>query len=173
MSCQPGATPLQLDRIYLRLLSLLQRQGRLSNQALSEAVGLSPRPCLERLRRLEAEGIVRGYHADVDVERLCQAITVMTTVRLRHHKPEDFQRFDAAVRGIPEIIDCAKVSGGFDYILRFACRSMGEYDALSDRLLSIGPPIDHISSHVVLAQTKPFAGWPLDRLLPGLNDANG
>ncbi|HXH04776.1 MAG TPA: Lrp/AsnC family transcriptional regulator [Candidatus Competibacteraceae bacterium] len=156
---------LKLDRIYLKILSLLQAQARTPNQQLSEQVGLSPSPCLDRVRKLEQEGYIRGYRADIDLERLCNCITVFATVTLRHHKQDDFVRFDAAVRAIPEIVDCHKVSGTFDYILRFVCTSMSQYDELSDNLLKIGPPIEHMSSHVVLQKTKEFTGYPLERLV--------
>ena len=155
----------KLDKIDLKIIKTLQVQARITNQALADTVGLSPSPCLQRVRRLEDLGIIRAYHARIDIERICPRVTVIGTVKLRDHIHEDFLAFEQAVSEIPEIVECSKVSGTFDYLLRFECPSVSHYHELSDRLLAQGPGSIKISSHVVLSHAKEFNGLPLDCLL--------
>ncbi len=156
---------LKLDRIYLNILSILQTQGRITNQDLAEQVGLSPSPCLERVRKLEQTGYIDSYLASVNLDKICSSVTVFATVTLHNHKQEDFEGFEFSVKAMPEVVDCCKVSGPFDYILRFVCASMAHYDELSDRLLNNSPVALQMSSHAMLKKTKDFAGYPLDRLV--------
>ncbi|TCO81950.1 AsnC family transcriptional regulator [Plasticicumulans lactativorans] len=161
---------LKLDRLYLRILSMLQRNARITNQELADAVGLSPSPCLERVRKLEREGYVRGYRAELDLERLGSTVTVYTLVALGSHDQARFERFEHTVASLPQIVECAKVSGSFDYLLRWVCRSVSEYHRLSDRLLA-GAAGATLTSHIVLEHTRPFSGYPLEHLFEPQPDA--
>ena len=153
-----------LDRIDMKILTLLQSEGRVTNRDLAERVGLSASACLERVRRLEHSGGIAGYRAILNTAALFRSVTVIATVTLRSHRREDFRGFEQLVRGMPEVVDCSKVSGEFDYILRMVCPDMATYHALSDRLLEDGADVAHLSSHVVLEETKPFEGFPLEAL---------
>jgi DNA-binding Lrp family transcriptional regulator len=155
----------KLDQIDLKILSRLQADGRLHNNQLAEAVGLSASPCLQRVRRLEKQGVITRYMAVLALDKLCRHVDVLAAVTLRNHAPEDFEQFEAATRQMPEIVACHKVSGTVDYILRFVCPSLEVYHARSDRLLKEGPGVAHISSHVVLDRVKDFVGYPLEILL--------
>lgn len=155
----------RLDRIDLKILRTLQDEARISNHDLSERVGLSPSSCLQRVRKLEARGVLEAYRARINLERVCRSVTVLATATLSHHDQTSFSRFEKAVAEIPEVVECLKVSGTFDYILRFVCTDMAQYHALSERLLDTGRGVAQLSSHVVLASTKPAAGYPLERLL--------
>lgn len=158
--------PLQkLDRIYLNILNRLQAHARISNQQLSEAVGLSPSPCLERVKKLEQEGYINGYHARVNLDKLCDSVTIIATVTLGNHKQDDFNLFEKMVSEFPEIVDCAKVSGSFDYVLRLVCTNMSEYDRVSDQFLNQCPEGIQLNSHVLLKEIKPFTGYPLEGLV--------
>ena len=106
--------PLKLDRLDLRILSQLQKNGRITNVDLADAVGLSPSPCLIRVKRLEQAGYISGYGAQLRLEKLGDTLTVFTEVTLSDHHREDFVRFEAAIRGVDEILECL---GG-----RLACR---------------------------------------------------
>jgi len=152
------------DRIDMNILDLLQREGRMTNRDLAERVGLSASACLERVRRLEQSGSIAGYRAVLNTAALFRSVTVIATVTLRSHRRDDFRAFEALIAGMPEVVDCSKVSGEFDYILKMVCPDMATYHALSDRLLEDGADVAHLSSHVVLEETKPFAGFPLDAL---------
>ena len=156
---------LKLDRIDLKILAILQGEGRITNHALAERVGLSPSPCLQRVRKLEGAGLLGPYLARIDLDRICRNVTVIATITLKSHEHEDFLRFEAAVGRLPEVVECFKVSGSFDYFLRFVCPDLARYHTLSESLLTDGPGIAQISSHVVLDKTKEFQGYSLERLL--------
>lgn len=155
---------MKIDRINLRLLSVLQREGRITNHALADRVGLSPSACLERVRKLKNEGVLRGYQARIDLDRVCLSVTVITTVKLHDHRREHMDRFERAVRALPEVVECHQVSGVFDYMLRVVCRDMRRYQALSDELIAAGAGVIELASHVVMDRTKSFNGYPLAQL---------
>jgi DNA-binding Lrp family transcriptional regulator len=155
----------KLDRINLRILALLQAKARITNQALAEAVHLSPSPCLERVRRLEAAGVIRGYRAEIDLDRVCTHVRVFAQVTLENHRPEDFRRFAEAIRRIPEVVAADKISGPFDYALSMVCCGIGHCHALSESLIASELGIAKFVGHVVLETAKPFAGLPLDTLV--------
>lgn len=156
---------IKLDRIDRRILAELQQNARITNQRLSEKVGLSPSPCLQRVKKLEQAGLIGPYLARINLDKLCSHIVVIAAVTLRSHDDKGFRDFEASIRDVPEVVECIKVSGAFDYYLRFVCSDIGRYHELSDELLKVVPVIAQLSSHVVLAQTKPFTGLPLDHLL--------
>jgi DNA-binding Lrp family transcriptional regulator len=154
-----------LDRIDVKILATLQAEARISNHDLAERVGLSPSSCSQRLRKLEQRGVLEGYHAEVALDRICRSVTVIATVTLNNHAQSDFARFEQAVEAIPEVIECLKVSGTFDYVLRFVCTDMTQYHALSEHLLQTGRGVAQLSSHVVLTTCKGGPGVPLARLV--------
>jgi DNA-binding Lrp family transcriptional regulator len=154
-----------LDAIDRKILEILQRDARVTNQRLSELVNLSASACHERVRRLEKSGIVAGYRATLALDKLARTVTVVATAQLASHDQPAFAKFDAVVKGMPEIVEAVLVSGPFDYVLRFVTADMGSYHAAADALLAKAPPLAQFHSHVVLDRTKPFGGFPLDRLL--------
>jgi len=156
---------MKMDRINLKLLAVLQQEGRITNQDLADRIGLSPSACLERVRKLEHEGALQGYQARVDLDKVCPSITVITTVTLHDHRKEHMDQFEKAICALPEVVECQQVSGVFDYMLRIVCRDMQRYQALSDELIEAGSGIIELSSHVVMDSTKTFQGFPLNELL--------
>jgi DNA-binding Lrp family transcriptional regulator len=155
----------RLDRIDLKILAALQADARMTNQALADAVGLSPSPCLQRVKRLEGRGILKGYLARVTLDGIAHSVTVIAAVSLESHARDQFDRFEAAAAAISELVEAYKVSGPFDYFLRFVCADVQTYERISDELLRDGPQGMKVSSHVVLQETKPFAGFPLEKLV--------
>ena len=160
----------RLDRTDIAILATLQHAARITNHDLAERVHLSPSSCLQRVRKLEQAGVVRAYNARVELERICRSVTVIAEATLNNHEQADFRRFEEAVDAIPEVIECLKVSGEHDYILRFVCADMTQYHALSERLLDTGRGVAHLSSHVVLARCKESDGYPLASLLGSPGD---
>lgn len=156
--------PPKLDRINLRILQTLQTSGRITNLDLAEAVALSPSPCLERVKRLEAGGYIRHYLAEIDLDACLPHVRLMAEVTLDNHRKEDFRRFERAIAGIPEIISCYKIAGPYDYTMDIVCRDAPHYRSLEAGLLSGGFGIARIRSHEVQERTKPFSGFPLDLL---------
>src|SRR5687767_14746652 len=108
----------ELDRIDRRILAALQADGRVTNQALSERVALSPSACLARVRRLEEAGIIQGYHARLDPFTIDVGVVLFAEVTLKAHGSEHLARFDAAVADIPQIVEASHVSGDYDYLLK-------------------------------------------------------
>src|SRR6266581_3675838 len=96
----------KLDRIDLKILAQLQKSGRITNVELADAVGLSPSPCLTRVKRLEQAGYITGYGAQINLKKLGDVLLVFTEMTLSDHRRDDFARFEAAIRNVPEIIEC-------------------------------------------------------------------
>ncbi len=127
-----------LDTLDHRILAELQSQGRISNQDLSDRIGLSPSPCLRRLRRLEDEGVIRRYVALVDPEAVGLGVTAFVRVRLDQQDDRHLAVFEAAVADFPEVMECYLMTGEADYQLRVLVGSLGEFeDFLRHRLTRI------------------------------------
>ena len=117
----------KLDRTDLQILDHLQRDGRIPIVELSKRVNLSPTPCTLRIRKLEEDGVIMGYHAKLNPVALGQALMVFVTVKLRSTDEATLEKFNAAVKPIKPILECHMVGGGFDYLLKIRVRDMGEY----------------------------------------------
>jgi len=151
-----------LDRIDRQILDILQRDGRVTNQALSERVALSPRACLDRVRRLEKAGIISGYLALLEPRLIGSLLTVVVEVSLRDQSAASHARFEQRMRASDEVVECFLVSGQCDYVLRLACRSLDHYRELTNAWTddaALG--IERISSKPELQTVKPFRGYPL------------
>jgi DNA-binding Lrp family transcriptional regulator len=151
--------PPALDQIDVRILSVLQRDGRTTIQKLAEQVGLSPRACLDRVRRLEAAGVIAGYQAMVELGRLSRPINVFAEIILEKHAQQ--RRFERRLVALEEVVECWEVSGTVDYVARFVCRDLAAYQELTTALIedaSLG--IARIVSHVALRPVRKFGGYP-------------
>ena len=157
----PGAP--KLDRIDLRILSQLQKSGRITNVDLADAVGLSASPCLMRVKRLEKAGYIAGYGAHVQLNTLGETVTIFTEVTLSDHRSHDFARFEAAIRGVDEVIDCHLVSGGYDYLLKFLARSIQHYQDTIETLLARNIGIEKYFSYVVIKTVFTKRHYPLEK----------
>ena len=151
----------KLDQIDIHILAELQRQGRIGNNDLADAVGLSASPCLQRVRRLEAAGYITGYSAHLNLAKLGDPQIVFTQVTLSNHRREDFLRFETALRHLEEVMEVHLVSGGFDYLLKFITRGISEYQALMDDLLARELGIDKYFSFIVLKSPILKQEYPL------------
>jgi Lrp/AsnC family transcriptional regulator of ectoine degradation len=151
----------RLDAIDLKILATLQARGRITKVALAEAVNLSPTPCWERLKRLEKAGIIKGYHAEIDLERLGTATTLLVEVILKQHRYEDFQRFEVAMRRLDEVVECYATGGGIDYLLKVVAPDIDTYQRLIDRLLLAEIGIDRYFTYVVTRTIKAAAQPPV------------
>lgn len=144
----------KIDRIDVKILAALQREGRMTKTALAERVDLSPTPCWERLKRLEKAGFIRGYHADIALEKLGALTTMLVEVTLKQHRYEDFEIFERHVRRIDEIVECHATGGGVDYFLKVMVRDVDAYQRLIDSLLVAGIGIDRYFTYVVTRAVK-------------------
>lgn len=162
----------KLDRIDLRILSVLQQHGRITKQKLANEVNLSVSPCWVRLKRLEEAGIISGYHAEVQLEKLANFSTVLVEITLKHHAAEDFERFENAILEAPHIIDCYATGGGVDYVLKVIARDIDHYQALIDDMLARDIGIDRYFTYIVTKAVKKSRFIPIQQVLDnGENNA--
>lgn len=142
-----------LDRIDRNILNELQKDGRISNVELSKRVGLSPTPCLERVRRLERQGFITGYTALLNPQYLDASLLVFVEITLNRGAPV-FEQFNAAVQKLDDIQECHLVSGDFDYLLKTRVSDMGAYRRLlGDTLLRL-PGVNDTRTYVVMEEVK-------------------
>lgn len=156
----------KIDRLDLRILAQLQKNGRMTNVDLADAVGLSPSPCLVRVKRLEQSGYIAGYGAYLKMEKLGDTLTVFTEVTLSDHNREDSVRFENAIRALPEILECHLVSGGYDYLIRFITRGVNHYQGIMENLLEAKIGIEKYFSYIVIKSPFIKAHCPIEKLFP-------
>jgi len=148
-----------LDRIDVKILAELQRDGRSTIQKLAETIGLSPRATLERVRRLEAAGIIAGYQAVVELRQLSRPVNIFAEIILEKHANRG--RFEKRLASIDEVVECWEVSGDVDYLVRFVCADLAGYEEVTSALIddtNLG--VARIVSHVALRAVRRFAGYP-------------
>ena len=150
-----------LDRTDLKILQMLQAEGRVSNQTLAARVSLSPSACLARVRQLEADGVIAGYHAHIVIEEVRPTVIILAEIVLQRHNPQEFARFEAAIKKIPEIVEAAQVSGQFDYLLKVVVPDIRAWRAVAGRLQDSDAGVEKVFTHIVLKEAKAFSGFPL------------
>jgi len=158
-------TALELDRLDLRILQQLQQNGRVSNKDLAEKVNLSASACHQRLQRLIDDGWIKDFLGVIDIDRLCAPVQCIATIALKDHAPETFRILEKSVNNMPEVLEAYTVSGGCDFIIRFACSQMSRYMMLTNLLIQECPQISNISTHVILKQSKLFSGFPIQEII--------
>ncbi|AKM31762.1 AsnC family transcriptional regulator [Pandoraea faecigallinarum] len=143
-----------LDRLDRRILGLLQQDGRISMKDLSEQVGLSITPCIERVKRMERDGVIMGYFARVNPAALGAALLVFVEITLDHKSGNMFDQFRREVLRIPEVMECHLISGDFDYLIKARIREMSEYRKLLGDILLQLPGAVQSKSYVVMEEIK-------------------
>lgn len=122
---------MSLNRSDRRILEELQRDGRISNQDLAERIGLSPSPCLRRVRALEEQGVIAGYRAVLDAAKLGLTLTALIHISMDRHTPERFENFEQKISALPEVLECLLITGqDADYQLKVVVRDMEAYQVL-------------------------------------------
>ncbi|MDT0602062.1 MULTISPECIES: leucine-responsive transcriptional regulator Lrp [Thalassotalea] len=153
----------KLDRIDKNILFELQQNGRLSNVELSKRVGLSPTPCLERVKRLENDNYIKGYQAILNPEKLEAALLVIVEITLTKTSPDVFDDFSKAVDDLEVIQECHLVSGDFDFLLKTRVADMTAYrQLLGDTLLRL-PAVSESRTYVVMEEVKSTNFLPIKR----------
>ncbi|MFJ4454730.1 Lrp/AsnC family transcriptional regulator [Pseudomonas sp. NPDC089392] len=156
---------LKLDRIDINILVELQKDGRMTNVSLADAVGLSASPCLQRVKRLEAAGFISSYKAHLNLAKITESVSVFTEVSLSDHKREDFAKFESNIRLVDEVLECHLISGGYDYLVRFMTRSIQHYQEVIEELLDRNIGIAKYFSYIVIKSPVMKEGVPLRKLL--------
>ncbi len=143
-----------LDDRDLQILTVLSREGRITKAELARRINLSATPAWERMKRLEAEGYIEGYRAEVALSRVAPHVAVFVTVELDNHKAETFQAFERAVARHDEIQAAWAIGGGFDYLLRVVSRDIDSYQRLIDALLAERIGVRRYFTYVVTKDVK-------------------
>ena len=159
---------MELDRADLRLLELLQQDGRATMKDLSEAIHLSARATLNRVRKLESEGLIEGYRALVSRAALGEQVSVFAEIALKDQRQAVVQRFEKRMAAAPEVAACWVISGRYDYLVRVACTDLTRYHKLiSGWLDDAALGIEKIVTNIELQTIKEFTGFPLPKARAG------
>ena len=153
----------ELDRIDRKILDLLQRQGRISMTELAERIGLSASPCAERVKRMEREGVITGYHARVNPAALGKNLLVFLEIKLSAKSGDVFDKVKKELLYVPEVMECHLVSGDFDYLVKARLTEMNEYRRLLGEILKRLPASAESRSYVVMEEIKETLYLPVDR----------
>jgi Lrp/AsnC family leucine-responsive transcriptional regulator len=162
----------ELDTFDRRIIAALQEDGRLSNVELAERIGLSPSPCLRRVKRLEREGYIDGYRAVLQRKRIGLGFTVFLGVKIGGHADEEAVEFEKAVAAMPEIVACHMISGEADYLLEVVVPDLEHYERfLVGKLLSFSI-VKEVRSNIAIQTVKAAAPLSLDHLAIPAAEAN-
>ncbi|HWW20629.1 MAG TPA: Lrp/AsnC family transcriptional regulator [Steroidobacteraceae bacterium] len=151
-----------LDRYDRRILEWLQKDGRLTNLELAEKIGLSPSPCLRRVRALEDSGIIQGYRAVLDARKLGLTLTALVYIQMDRHTPERFAHFDAKVRSLPGVLECLLITGqDADYQLKVVAQDMQAFEHLLLEQITRIEGVTGVHSSFVLRRVVDHTALPL------------
>ena len=151
-----------LDTIDRKLLAELQSEGRVTNVDLARRVGLTAPPCLRRVRALEEDGVIRGYHADLDASKLGFAITVFAMVSLRSQAEEDLKAFEEHILALPEVRECHMLNGEIDFILKIVSRDLQSFQEFLTSKLTPAPNVASVKTSLTIRTAKHEPGVPLE-----------
>ncbi|MBU2358678.1 Lrp/AsnC family transcriptional regulator [Loktanella sp. M215] len=143
-----------LDATDIRILCAVQQHGQLSKAKLAEIANISATPCWARLDRLKAAGLIRGYHGDIAIDRVCDVTQVMVTVSLTHHRKADFDRFEAFVLNRDEITECIATGGGMDYVLKAVSSNLTSFQVLMQAMLDAELGVDRYMTYIATRIVK-------------------
>ena len=153
---------MEIDRYDRRILDELQRDGRISNQELAERIGLSPAPCLRRVRALEQSGLISGYRALLDAKQLGLSLMALIHISMDRHTPERFANFDRLVAELPEVMECLLITGqDADYQLKVVVRDMDAFQALLLERITRIEGVSGVHSSFVLRRVVDKTAYPL------------
>lgn len=151
----------RLDQADRHILRLLQEDGRITNADLARQVGLSPPSMLQRVRRLEQKGLIKGYTARLDPEKLGFSLQVLAMISLAMHQDQPIENFISQVEGVPEILECSHVSGDYDFLLKIVAKDMNDYERIVRDHLSKIKSVGKIHSCFVLRTNKSSGSFPV------------
>ncbi|KPP99072.1 Lrp/AsnC family transcriptional regulator [Marinobacter sp. HL-58] len=152
----------ELDKLDRRILSVLQQDGRISNQLLADQVGLSPAACWRRVRALEESRIIRGYSARVDPESIGQGLCVLVNLSLQRHTIDSTEEIEQQVSSYPEVLQCFAVTGNADFVLRVIVPDMASYDRFLNEKIFTLQGIAQVNSNFALREIKNTETIPVE-----------
>ena len=151
-----------LDNIDIKILSLLQENGRITNVDLAEEVDLSAPPCLRRVRSLEKNGFIRGYHADLQAEKLGFEVTVFAMVGLHNQAEADLKLFEERILSLPYVRECHMLNGEIDFILKCVAPDLSTFQSFLTKELTSAPNVAIVKSSLTIRQSKHSPGIPIN-----------
>ena len=154
-----------LDKINQSILKVIQKNGRISNQKLAESVNLSPSPCLQRHKHLEKKGIIEGYEAKINLDKISRHVFVWTEISLKHNKLTEEKLFENYIQKSPCIVKAIAVGGDTDYFVLYCVPSIEYYQNETYKLIEETNVIESLTSNFIMRDVKKFEGYPLDILL--------
>jgi DNA-binding Lrp family transcriptional regulator len=154
--------PLKLDEIDKKILEILQARAKITNAKLSEEIGLSPAPTLERVKKLEQLGIIASYHAKLNIEKIGLGVTTFVLATLNGHNKANIEAFVDEINKIPEVIECHHITGAGDFILKVITRDITSYQKLMLEKVSDIKQINNMQSMVVLSTFKDSKVTPVN-----------
>jgi Lrp/AsnC family leucine-responsive transcriptional regulator len=154
----------ELDRIDIKILSILQEDARIPVTELADRVGLSVTPCGERIKRLEKEGVILGYHARLDPQALALSLLVFVELKLSSKSGAIFSKFKQEILKLPSVLECHLVSGDFDYLIKARIAQMSDYRTLLGDILLTLPGAQESRSYIVMEEVKESFALPLVEL---------
>ncbi|HEX8300472.1 Lrp/AsnC family transcriptional regulator [Sphingomonas sp.] len=152
---------MRFDDIDLRILALLQDNGRMTNVDLAERVGLTAPPCLRRVRALEQSGAISGYHAALDAVALGYNLTVFAMVSLKSQAESDLLAFQELVAEIPEVRECHMLNGEIDFILKIVAPDLQSFQRILTTKLTTAPNVEHVKTSLTIRTSKSLPGVPV------------
>ena len=152
---------LKLDKIDRKILEILQKNAKITNAQLSKEIGLSPAPTLERVKKLESQGVITSYHAKLSTEKIGLGVSTFVLVTLRGHNRENIEQFMQEIEKIEEVIECHHITGAGDFILRIITKDIPSYQKLMLEKVSDIKMVDNMQSMVVLSTFKDSKVLPL------------
>ena len=152
----------ELDAIDIKILRELQRDGRMTNVELADRVGISAPPCLRRVRGLEEDGVIRGYHADLDPSKLGFAITVFAMVSLKSQAESALREFEEHMRQLPEVREVHMLNGEIDFILKIVSRDLQSFQEFLTSKLTPAPNVDSVKTSLTIRTAKHEPGVPIE-----------
>lgn len=152
---------IKLDNTDLKILSLLQAKGRITNVELASRVGISAPPCLRRVRALERAGLIQGYHADLDTRALGYEVTVFAMVGLHSQAEADLQAFESLVASWPMVRECHMLNGEIDFILKIVASDLSTFQTFLTENLTAAPNVDSVKTSLTIRTSKNLPGAPL------------
>lgn len=144
----------KLDLTDRKILEILQLNSNITNAQLAQEIGLSPAPTLERVKKLETSGVIKSYHATVDLAKVGLGVNTFVTVSLKGHNKENINAFIKAIKDITEVIECHHVTGQFDFILKVVSSDIPSYQNLMLEKLSNIEVVDSLQSTIILSTFK-------------------
>lgn len=152
---------MRFDDIDVRILGLLQDNGRMTNVELAERVGLTAPPCLRRVRALEQQGAITGYHAALDPAALSYNLTVFAMVSLKSQAEADLRAFEQMMAEIPEVRECHMLNGEIDFILKIVAPDLQSFQHILTTRLTPAPNVEHVKTSLTIRTSKALPGVPV------------